>query len=467
MDDGKQVDYILQVLSNEVRRKIIRLLAEEGPLTYSSLMRKIGIDDSGTFGFHIRKMRRLLSKTDMGEYKLNDLGKKAYEMLNQLLGEEREVIEETKDQVVSEREVETLIISGRLRYNLTKDVVEMYHKKGVRLSLDKIVKLVIHDMPRELFDNVVESISNCVVIYTHSNLYDLVEKKSYNILAVKKFEEEISNLERLKMDVLGEISSGIVDTIMADLPAIVSESLSHVNKRFMEKRRFELVLNQDVNIPQGSKLYLDMSGGILKIMEGDVGNIKVWKGEDMRHEYIYSVSEDDISLDNIDFNISNGEVKLDISGDKCELVVPRENITYFDCDVSGGISNIGLSNLDGINISMSGGVYRLRAKAGDTYRSKIDMSGGMLEGDIDLSRADESTLYTDVNGGMLRLRLNVDGDTGIKVVLSSYDSYILIKLNGVKIPGNYIDRDYDSYSKKMIISGDVSGGFISIDIVRK
>ena len=38
-------------------------LAEEGPLTYTELMRRIGVEDSGTFGFHVRRMQKLLKKT--------------------------------------------------------------------------------------------------------------------------------------------------------------------------------------------------------------------------------------------------------------------------------------------------------------------------------------------------------------------------------------------------------------------
>lgn len=69
------------MLSNRIRREVIILLASEGPLTYSELMKKVGIEDSGTFGFHMRKMHRLLKKNDMGEYELSELGLKAYDML--------------------------------------------------------------------------------------------------------------------------------------------------------------------------------------------------------------------------------------------------------------------------------------------------------------------------------------------------------------------------------------------------
>lgn len=37
-----------------LRGMIIRLLAEKGSLTYSELMRLTKVDDSGTFGFHLR-----------------------------------------------------------------------------------------------------------------------------------------------------------------------------------------------------------------------------------------------------------------------------------------------------------------------------------------------------------------------------------------------------------------------------
>lgn len=42
-------------------------------------MKKVGVEDSGAFGFHIRKMHRLLKKDDISEYGPSESGK-AYDI---------------------------------------------------------------------------------------------------------------------------------------------------------------------------------------------------------------------------------------------------------------------------------------------------------------------------------------------------------------------------------------------------
>ena len=84
---NEELDYILQALGHQVRRKVIEIIAEEGSQTYTELMRKTGVDDSGTFGFHLRRMQKLLKKNQRGEYELSELGWKAYKILKQLKGE--------------------------------------------------------------------------------------------------------------------------------------------------------------------------------------------------------------------------------------------------------------------------------------------------------------------------------------------------------------------------------------------
>lgn len=51
------VDTVLQALGRPLRRRIVEALAEEGEMSYADLMRRVGVEDSGTFAFHLRGLR--------------------------------------------------------------------------------------------------------------------------------------------------------------------------------------------------------------------------------------------------------------------------------------------------------------------------------------------------------------------------------------------------------------------------
>ena len=75
------LNYVFQALAHETRRKIIKLLAEEGPMQFTELMEKLGIEETGTFGFHIKRLNELLERTGEGKYKLSELGQLAYNII--------------------------------------------------------------------------------------------------------------------------------------------------------------------------------------------------------------------------------------------------------------------------------------------------------------------------------------------------------------------------------------------------
>ncbi|MDK2384253.1 MAG: helix-turn-helix domain-containing protein [Candidatus Korarchaeota archaeon] len=69
-------DKLFQALAHKTRRIILRSLAEEGPQTYTSLLRKTGLT-TGTLNHHLEKMRGLIT-SNRGLYELTEDGWKAY-----------------------------------------------------------------------------------------------------------------------------------------------------------------------------------------------------------------------------------------------------------------------------------------------------------------------------------------------------------------------------------------------------
>jgi DNA-binding transcriptional ArsR family regulator len=81
-----EIDAIIDGINHKIRRKIILLLAEHGPMKYSSLLSKLDIQ-SGVLNYHLTKMELLLKKDEERVYSLSDEGILAYKLLNFLKGE--------------------------------------------------------------------------------------------------------------------------------------------------------------------------------------------------------------------------------------------------------------------------------------------------------------------------------------------------------------------------------------------
>jgi hypothetical protein len=67
----------LDAIANEHRIRIVRALAEaDDPLSFSDLRRRVGIDDTGRFAYHLTELLgRFVRRTDAG-YDLGDAGER-------------------------------------------------------------------------------------------------------------------------------------------------------------------------------------------------------------------------------------------------------------------------------------------------------------------------------------------------------------------------------------------------------
>jgi predicted transcriptional regulator len=71
-----------EILNDENRRKIIRLLRENGTLSYTELMKASQIDSNGKMNYHLTALNHLLAINNKGQYSLNDKGVFAYSSIN-------------------------------------------------------------------------------------------------------------------------------------------------------------------------------------------------------------------------------------------------------------------------------------------------------------------------------------------------------------------------------------------------
>lgn len=88
MVSSSEVNAVIEGIGHEIRRKIILLLAEKGPMKYSSLLSELSIQ-SGVLNYHLSKMESLLDKDEDGTYSLSEMGILAYKLLEFLRQEIR------------------------------------------------------------------------------------------------------------------------------------------------------------------------------------------------------------------------------------------------------------------------------------------------------------------------------------------------------------------------------------------
>jgi predicted transcriptional regulator len=72
-----------KVLKDEKRRKIVLLLSQRGNLSYTDLMRELGISSTGKINYHLKVLNDLIEKQGDGQYILTEKGKLAVKLLDE------------------------------------------------------------------------------------------------------------------------------------------------------------------------------------------------------------------------------------------------------------------------------------------------------------------------------------------------------------------------------------------------
>ena len=332
--DKEDVDYILQAIGNELRRKILLYVAREGPISYTKLMKMVGVDDSGTFGFHLRKMQRLLKKDDMGEYVLSDLGVRAIKFLEKIgyVGVSESQVERNLASSKSTIEGDKVKVIGDMgSYSFGEDVARMYLEKGYRIIFRNIIKLRIGKMPRDLFDRVVEEISDCLTVYCPNSLRDLVELKSKQVFRIKSNDRGTGkSLESINLGFISNIVSGVVSTALDLVPKFVSQKFGEFGK---------LVVDREFNSRDLDRIEIDCSGGLFEVRFGDVDRLKIWS----KHR------EPETDIDRRDDSLH-----MDLSGERVELSVSKKSIDSLYVDISGGVGKLDGGLFNSLTLEVGG-----------------------------------------------------------------------------------------------------------------
>lgn len=69
-----------EILSHNIRRRIIQLLYERVEMSYTDLLEALKVGD-GTLNFHLRKLAKMVRHTEKGTYILSEYGRLAYDTM--------------------------------------------------------------------------------------------------------------------------------------------------------------------------------------------------------------------------------------------------------------------------------------------------------------------------------------------------------------------------------------------------
>lgn len=450
MENDEDLDYILQVISNKLRRNIIKLIAEEGPISYTKLMKETEVEDSGTFGFHIKKMKKLLKKNEFGEYMLNEKGLKAYKLVEEL--EERKVGEE-KGRELAEKYKE-VVINDRISFEFDEKFARKLYRDREKVIFTDIITLTIYPMPPEVFDSVVKEVSDCVTIYVPKELEHLLQPRINDVLAVKSYEGDKPKKAESKLSLPLDLGflSGLVSKVLESVFSAMSKL--DLTSSFDKAKKKELYLENNVRYVDNADLEINLNKGVLEVVEGSQGYIRVWR---MNKEE-----------PNIDITYSNSMIKLEGENGYFEVTIPSGKTRKLYIDLNGGVVKVKINNLSENVIELSGGYVVEEVESNEPVYSRIRIDGGVVKSDMKLFRYEgESRIEAMVNGGVYKSMLNIDKDTRLSVESDEFNGLSRVELNGKKILKEYSDDDFVESRSKLYITSELHGGMSSIEVRRE
>ncbi len=446
MSDGAVEEY-LKALMHPVRRMIIRLLAEKGSLTYSELMRLTKVDDSGTFGFHLRGLRGLVRKNEEGEYELTSEGWKVYRALKHLetLGasEEQEVEAQASGGEAEAGAREVVVLEDRFRLDVDYDLLSRLRREGKKLLIRDTMTVVIHDVPEELLDGVLEGIEDCVTVYVPKRFRSLVQLRSRDVLTLKEYEGEPPKGE----GILGSLVSAIGSAVSSLVSALFSAGFPVFGDKAYIRREVE------ADVGDRYRLSVSLKAGSLKIETGGeprlVGVARIRKEEDFK------------------WRATASGVEAELQGGSLSIKAPR-GVEELDAEVRSGSLTLDLDAgaLRDASIALGAGSASIHLQGLGRSAVDLDVSAGSMRSLLEYGAYEgEALLGVKVSSGSATLRLRVPEGVAVDLDLKHSAGAAIAEVEGFR-GTSYRDPHYDSAKAKLKIRGEVRAGALRVVVER-
>ncbi len=455
---GEELEKIFDALGHRVRRRVVEELGKRGSATYSELMKAAGVEDSGTFAFHLRKLLDLglVRKNERGEYVLTDLGMRAYSTIKVLQGE---LTAYPQPSAMPQDRAETgkpMVVSDVVRFVLTKNLAEELERSGRRIKVQRVTKLFVEPMPRELLSHVLDSIEDCTVVEAPRELMEIIVPRSRNVAVFRDLREGRVTFVSKGIGAAIAESIGRLASRLATLgPRIALSTVSAIMEslpKFIEVvgRRSEVIEERRIELPTNIKcikLFADSSS--ITIEPSDKPELIVRKrGKDVG----------EVGIDTLD-----GTLELTADTVEIKLLVPRDlEEVRATCDSSA-------MKIEGVTISR----IVMRADSSALSLSNVKILG-VLFAELDSSvlnvsaRIEPHTMSSvDISASAAAVKIRISVPPDAKVSISSLAhrcSAINAKVDGKSVGLDYREPGYDESQKKVSIKLDAEGTALALRI---
>ncbi|MEM1610778.1 MAG: helix-turn-helix domain-containing protein [Sulfolobales archaeon] len=390
---------IFEVISHRIRRAIIESIAEKGPRSFTELMDDADVRDTGTMTFHLRKMAGFIRKNEKGLYELTDLGRKAYNAIKMIRGEEATSREPSKPGEAVEAVAKTgkgndlVILGDALRLIIDRGLLESIRSRGKRLLVKDALRVeVAEDIDPDLFNEVVEEISNVISLTVPEKLRSIVQAKARNVVSIKTGASRIASAEMVSqvIEAVSSTISSIVPSILNAVTSSISRSISK-DQTLIYREKY-----QGVN-----SVHLDLSGARIEIKDGEGSEAEVSIYGDNRCDY--------------DVSMRSNTLKISASGCSVTVKTPSKVLDELFLDSSGAQISIEIQHgVKRFRGSFSGGLVNTRIDGLRDSELSIDVAGGKIDIDLGYTAFEgKSKVSIDLSGGILDLEARVPSGVGV------------------------------------------------------
>lgn len=240
---------ILEALASSIRIEILRLLHEEGPLSYSELMDRLNLDPvkhAGRFAYHLKKIQsaNLITLSKEGrKYQLTDLGWKVYELTREIeeyaLRATTRLLVRTSRTTIEEFDRNRIVDSLVKEAQLPQEVAERIAKKAEERLLDLRVKYLTAPLIREFVNAIL--IEEGMEEYRHK-----LTRLGLPVYDVKKTFQDVS----VKGGIIGDVKDRAGEAVLREyvlldvLPRRVADA--HLSGYINIKKPGSWVLHPDI-----------------------------------------------------------------------------------------------------------------------------------------------------------------------------------------------------------------------------
>ncbi len=450
-------DGIFHALAHRIRRGIIRALGEKRELSFTDLLRELGIEDSSLLAFHMKKLEGFVRRNERGYYELTSTGWKAYRVLKELeresVGDELAKAMEARASSPSEevKEVEEGIVkvSDMIAYTLTPEFIHDLAKRGKKLVIEDVVALdILEDVDKDELSKVLKEIRNVVAIRAPPHLIDVISSRAKEVLAITGLRDRAKVVSTTYVP---KFVSGLVsDVVKRTLKSLSIGLRGALLTISIPESRKELRTHEEVK----PKVTLKASGSNVSIY--NVGN-----------EVVEVDGRSDASTGDLSTSVSDDELVINVAGANVDVGIPYKGIKELSVDLAGSDLNFeGFRAPSLVKMKLSGSDVSGKLLIKNLSNLTLSSVGSEVNLDLGIDEVSNRALISiESQGDDINLRIKVPKECLVRLSTPKLlGSELSVSVNGRSVPINYSES---GEGPELIIEVSSEYSDVSINLIKE